>query len=72
VTAEDNLQVISGHPVVKKNPCKNACVFLEHFIDVDLWWTPEPFTTASLQGEKSLQIREADARTRTGDPFITS
>jgi hypothetical protein len=44
----------------------------EHFTNVDLWWTPEPFTKASVQRKKSLQIQEADARTRTGDPFITS
>src|SRR6266536_1384501 len=33
---------------------------------------PEPGTSAPASSEKSLQIERADARTRTGDPFITS
>ena len=33
---------------------------------------PERFTDSAAQRPKSLEIGRADARTRTGDPFITS
>jgi hypothetical protein len=35
-------------------------------------WTPDTAASASRNGEKTAWLKEADARTRTGDPFITS
>jgi hypothetical protein len=44
----------------------------EHFIR----WTPggplDPFTKAPVRLKNPCKSKEADARTRTGDPFITS
>jgi hypothetical protein len=54
----------------EEKTCQNALFLFEHFTKVDLWWTPEPFIRASSEGAKSLQIQEADARTRTGGPSL--
>jgi hypothetical protein len=39
---------------------------------VDLWWTPRPLHKAAVRPKNPCKFQEADARTRTGDPFITS
>jgi hypothetical protein len=71
VTGDDNLAGSLSHSRQNKRPAKRL-VLTEHFTNVDLWWTPEPFIKAPAQAKKSLQTERADARTRTGDPFITS
>jgi hypothetical protein len=52
-------QVIAHHPVVKKKCLQMASLFATTFINVDLRWTPEPFTKASIQSRKSLQIGQS-------------
>ena len=57
--------------LTKKKACKTAYLpGALHY--VDLWWTPEPFTKALLGAQNPCKSQKADARTRTGDPFITS
>jgi hypothetical protein len=71
VTGEDNRGERLSDRVAREKPAK-LTLFPEPFTSVDLWWTPEPFINAPVHTENPCKSQKADARTRTGDPFITS
>jgi hypothetical protein len=65
---------ISGNlspALLTKKGLQNGLFLLEPFSDVDLWWTPDPSLRLGCRVENPCKSAKADARTRTGDPFIT-
>src|SRR5687767_11490440 len=58
-----------SHTLARTKGLQNGLVLIEHFTNVDLWWTPEPFIKAPAQAKNPCKSLEADARTRTGGPL---
>jgi hypothetical protein len=56
-------------PITETIPKARAAASRRLLVDPS---TGESAVRASRSGKKSLEIERADARTRTGDPFITS
>jgi hypothetical protein len=71
LTAGDNLQVISGRPVVTKKPCKKDTFLLSTSVSSS-GGPLSPSLRPVLGAQNPCTSQKADARTRTGDPFITS